>query len=72
MQVLPERILTEESLNHFGTIWADCIKTVYKDSLPDPKFTVYMRTPKYDDKGNESTAFMYDVSDEFQVIIGGY
>ena len=59
-----ERFLTEERLKHLGSLFAECVKEVYKDSLPNAKFTVYMRTPKYDDKGNASSAIKYDVSDD--------
>ena len=65
MQVPPdERILNEERLNDLASAFADCLKELYADKLPKAKFTVYMRTPKYDDKGNESSAFMYNVSDD--------
>lgn len=64
MQVPPERILTEQRLNHLGSIMADCIKELYKDSLPNATFTVYMKNPKSDDQGNESSAFIYVVSDD--------
>ena len=65
MQVPPdERILNEERLNDLASNFADCIKELYADKLPKAKFTVYMRTPKYDGKGNESTGLMYNVSDD--------
>ena len=64
MQVPPERLLTEENLKHLGSLFAECVKEAYKDNLPKAKFTVYMRTPKYDGNGNESTAIMYEVSDD--------
>ena len=64
MQMPPERLLTEESLKHLGSLFAECVKEAYKDSLPNAKFTVYMRTPKYDDKGKESSAIRYEVSDD--------
>ncbi len=64
MQMPPERILTEERLNDLGSAFADCVKESFKDTLPKAKITVYMRTPKYDDKGNMSSAFRYDISDD--------
>ena len=64
MQVPPERLLTEKRLKHLGSLFAECVREVYKGSLPKAKFTVYMKTPKYDDKGNESITFRYDVSDD--------
>ena len=63
MQVSPEPLLTEERLEHLGSLFAECVKEVYKNSLPKAKFTVYMRTPKYDDKGNMSSVLRYEVSD---------
>ena len=63
MQAPTEKILTEERLNHLGSIMADCIKVVYKDDLPNATFTVYMRSPKYGDRRSESATFRYDVSD---------
>lgn len=59
-----ERILNNERLNDLASAFADCLKELYADKLPKAKFTVYMRTPKYDDKGNESSGFMYNVSDD--------
>ena len=65
MQVSPdERILTEERSNDLASTFADCIKELYADKLPNAKFTLYMKTPKSDDQGSESTAFMYNVSDD--------
>ena len=64
MQVTPEQILTEERVNDLGSAFADCVKESFKDPLPKAKITVYMRTPKYDDKGNMSGAFKYDISDD--------
>ena len=64
MQVSPEPLLTEERLKHLGSLFAECVKEVYKDSLPKAKFTVYVKTPKSDDKGNESFDLRYDVSDD--------
>ena len=65
MQVPPdERILNEERLNDLASAFADCIKELYADKLPTAKFTLYMKTPKSDDQGNESIAFMYSVSDD--------
>ena len=64
MQTTPKDILTEERLNDLGTAFADCIKELYADKLPYPKFIVYMKTPKFDDQGNASSAFMYTVSDD--------
>ena len=64
MQATPKDILTEERLNDLGTAFADCIKELYADKLPDPKFIVYMKTPKFNDQGNASSAFMYTVSDD--------
>ena len=64
MQATPEKILTEERLNNLGSAFADCVKESFKDTLPKAKITAYMRTPKYDDKGNMSSAFKYIVSDD--------
>ena len=64
MQVTPERILTEEKLNDLSSAFADCIKELFKDTLPNASFIVYMKTPKYDDKGNMSSAFQYIISDD--------
>ena len=63
MQEPFERKLTEDRLKHLGSLFAECVKEIYKDSLPKAKFTVYMRTPKDDGKGNESGALRYTVSD---------
>lgn len=62
MQVAPEPILTQERLNELASAFADCIQELYADKLPNLKFIVYMKTPKSDDQGNESSAFMYTVS----------
>ena len=62
MQVLPEPILTEERLNELASAFADCIKELYADKLPNPKFIVYMKIPKSDDQGSESILFRYSVS----------
>ena len=64
MPVTPEQILTEKRLNDLGSNFADCVKESFKDTLPKAKIIVYMRTPKYDDKGNMSGAFKYDISDD--------
>ena len=64
MQATPKDILTEERLNALGTAFADCVKELFKGTLPQAKITVYMRIPKYDDKGNMSSAFKYDISDD--------
>ena len=64
MQEPFERILTEERLKHLGSLFGECVGEMYKDSLPKAKFTVYVRTPKDDGKGNESSAFIYQVSDD--------
>ena len=64
MQATPKDILTEERLNDLGTAFADCVKEVFKDTFPKAKFIVYMRTPKYNDKGNMSSAFKYDILDK--------
>ena len=63
MQATPEPILTEERLNDLASAFADCIKELYADKLPNPKFTVYMKTPKSDDR-SESVSFMYSVCDD--------
>ena len=63
MQVSSKPLLTEERLKHLGSLFAECVKEAYKDSLPKAKFTIYMRTPKYDDKGNVSSVLRYEVSD---------
>ena len=59
-----ERILNDERLNDLASAFADCIKELYTDKLPNSKFIVYMKTPKSDDQGNESVDFMYSVSDD--------
>ena len=64
MQVTPKEILTEERLNDLGSAFADCVKELFKDTLPQAKITVYMRIPKYDGKGNMSSAFQYTISDD--------
>ena len=64
MQVTPKQTLTEDRLNDLGSAFADCVQESFKDTLPKAKITVYMRTPKYDDKGNMSSAFKYDISDD--------
>ena len=64
MQAPPEPVLTEQKLKHLGSVFADCIKEVFKGSLPDAMFTVYIQSPKSDERGNESSAFMYQVSDD--------
>lgn len=64
MKVTPKQTLTEDRLNDLSSAFADCVKESFKDTLPKAKITVYMRTPKYDDKGNMSSAFKYDISDD--------
>lgn len=64
MQETTERTLTEQRLKYLGTVFADCLKEAYKDSLPKAKFTVYVKSPKYDDQGNESSVLRYDFSDD--------
>ena len=64
MQVPPdERILNEKRLNDLASAFADCLKELYADKLPNPKFIVYMKTPKYDDR-SESVSYMYSVCDD--------
>ena len=64
MQVPPdEQILNEERLDDLASAFADCIKELYADKLPNPKFIVYMKTPKSDDR-SESVSFMYSVCDD--------
>lgn len=64
MQATPKKILTEERLNDLGSAFADCVKVSFRDTLPKAKITVYMRTPKYDDRGGMSSAFKYNISDD--------
>ncbi len=64
MKVTPKQTLTEDRLNDLGSAFADCVQESFKDTLPKAKITVYMRTPKYDDKGNMSSTFKYDISDD--------
>ena len=35
-----ERILNEERLNDLASAFADCLKELYADKLPNPKFIV--------------------------------
>ena len=64
MPATPEEILTDEKLNELGSAFADCVKETFKEISLKAKITVYMRTPKYDDKGNMSGAFRYTISDD--------
>ena len=64
MQEAFERVLTKKRLKNLGSVFAECVKEAYKDSLPKAKFTVYVKSPKYDDQGNESSVLRYDISDD--------
>ena len=47
MKYAGKSVLTEEKMRHYGSLFGDCIKDVYGDSLPDATFKIYVTSTEF-------------------------